>query len=149
MTLQIIRTRHPPEAYLSQVADLLTRAGYPVKPEALRARIDSLPEDDRLLLAVEGDQLRGYAHMRRAHTLMYADTLDIVAVLVHPEYRRRGIGKRLITAAEAWARETDHHRLRLCARVLETDLHAFFLSLGYEESSTYIEFIDHLPPLIT
>lgn len=147
MTLQIIRTLHPPEPYLTQFAELLTRGGYSVTPEALKERIQMLPEDDRLLLAIESDKLMGFAHLHRSHNLLYDDTIDLVAVLVRSDYRRRGIGRRLISAAEAWARQTGRSRLRLCARVLETDLHAFFLSLGYEETSTFIEFVDQLEEL--
>jgi len=144
MTLQIIRTLHPPAPFLTQLAGMLTRAGYVTTPEDVQRRINTLPEEDRILLAIEGHTLMGYAHMHLSRTLTHADTVDIVAVLVHPEYRRRGIGRRLVTAAEAFARDKQRSRLRLCANVLESDLHAFFVSLGYQETSTLIEFIDTL-----
>lgn len=144
MTLQIIRTLHPPEPYISQLAEMLTRAGYSTTTDDIRRRINALPEEDRLLLAIEGHMLMGYAHMHLSRTLAHDDTVDIVAVLVHSEYRRRGIGRRLVTAAEAFARDKQRSRLRLCAKVLESDLHAFFISLGYEETNTLIEFIDTL-----
>ncbi|HLF80890.1 MAG TPA: hypothetical protein VI410_03910, partial [Anaerolineales bacterium] len=64
MDLQIIRTRHPPEAFLPQIANLIEQAGLPATPEAVGRRLQRLPAADRLLLAVDGEQLIGYAHLR-------------------------------------------------------------------------------------
>ena len=144
MTLQIIRTLHPPEPILTQLAEMQTRAGFPATREDLRRRMASIPEEDRLLLALDGDKLMGYAHMHLSRTLLHDDTIDIVAILVRPDFRRRGIGRRLISAADVWARDTHCSRLRLCANVLETDLHAFFIALKYQETGTLIEFIDEI-----
>ena len=71
MELQIIRTRHPPEAYIAQLADLLSASGLSASPEDLHRRLDLLPRGDRLLMAVVGDHLLGYAHIRVSHDLLH------------------------------------------------------------------------------
>jgi GNAT superfamily N-acetyltransferase len=144
MTLQIIRTRHPPEAYIDQLAALNTEAGAPTPSSDLRRRLNVLPREDRLLLAVEGDQLIGYAHLRVAHDLTHEETAEVVSIVVHTSRRREGIGRRLISAAETWARESGKARLLLHTDVVRTDAHAFYVALGYREANTMIEFVRDL-----
>ena len=144
MELQLLRTRHPPELFLQQLIGLLESAKVETSFEELKYRIDNLPNEDRLLLAVEGECLYGYAHIGIAHDLIDADTAVVVSVIVREDRRRQGIGSRLIAAAETWARQSGRSRLLLRTNVVRTGAHAFFVALGYEGSSTQLEFIRHL-----
>ena len=144
MTLQIIRTRHPPETYLDQFAALNTEAGVPTPTIDLRRRLNALPREDRLLLAVEGDVLVGYAHLRVAHDLVHEETAEVVSIVVRTSRRREGIGRRLISAAETWARESGKARLLLHTDVVRTQAHAFYVALGHREADTMIEFVRDL-----
>jgi len=81
--LQIIRTRHPPEAYLGQVTELLRHSGPPVTtPEDLRRRLQLMPESDRFLLAMDAEALIGYAHLRVVHDLLEEETVELVSIVV-------------------------------------------------------------------
>lgn len=144
MELQLLRTRHPPELFLQQLIGLLESAKVETSFEELKYRIDNLPNEDRLLLAVEGECLYGYAHIGIAHDLIDADTAVVVSVIVREDRRRQGVGSRLIAAAETWARQSGRSRLLLRTNVVRTGAHAFFVALGYEGSSTQLEFIRHL-----
>ena len=144
LNLQILRTRHPPETYIAQLASLQTETGLPVNPEDVRRRLESLPREDRLLLAVGGDTLLGYAHLRVTHDLLTEETAEVVALVVAKARRRQGVGRRLIAASETWALESGRARLLLRTNVVRTDAHAFFLALGYEESATTLEFVRDL-----
>ena len=144
MELQLLRTRHPPEIFLQQLIELLQSEGVNISSEEFHSRIDKLPGDDRLLLAVEGELLYGYAHLRRAHDLIDSDTAVVVSVVVREDRRRHGIGSLLVAAAETWARQSGRSRLLLRTDVVRTGAHAFFVALGYEGSSTQLEFIRHL-----
>ena len=144
MELQLLRTRHPPEIFLQQLIELLRSAGVDISLEEINYRIENLPSKDRLILAVEGEHLYGYAHLRIAHDLVDADTAVVVSVIVREDRRRRGIGSRLIAAAETWGRQSGRSRLLLRTNVVRTGAHAFFVALGYEGSSTQLEFIRYL-----
>jgi mycothiol synthase len=81
-------------------------------------------------LIVRGDErLVGYAHV---------DTTDLVEgasaeLVVHPMYRRRGLGRALVTAATSAAAEHDPSgRLRLWAHGDHPSANALALSLGFE-----------------
>jgi len=144
MELQLLRTRHPPEIFLQQLVSLLNDAGVEISLEEIQSDLDNLPREDRLILAVEGENLYGYAHLRIAHDLVDIETAVVVSVLVREDRRRQGIGSRLVSAAERWAYQSGRSRLLLQADVIHTDVHAFFVALGYEGSSTKLEFIRHL-----
>jgi GNAT superfamily N-acetyltransferase len=144
LNLQIIRTRHPPEPYIAQLASLQTEMGLPVSADDVRRRMVSLPREDRLLLAVGGDTLLGYAHLRVTHDLLTEETAEVVAIVVTKNHRRQGVGRRLIAASETWALESGRARLLLRTDVVRTDAHAFFLALGYDESATTLEFVRDL-----
>ncbi len=81
------------------------------------------------LLAEHGDRLVGYAHL---------DTTDLVEgpsaeLVVHPMYRRRGLGRALVTAATEVAEEHDPAgRLRLWAHGDHPSATALAMSLGFE-----------------
>lgn len=144
MELQILRTRHPPDIYHAQLANLISQEGYPTKREDITNRLHFLPTKDRLLLAVDGETLLGYAHLRVSDDLVNEETAEVVAIVVEVSNRRRGIGTRLITAAETWATQSGRARLLLKTDVVRTPAHAFFSAQGYEKDSTTLEFIRNL-----
>lgn len=144
INLQIVRTRHPPFVYLEQVALLHTEAGFPATTTEIKLRLDELPREDRLLLAVEGETLLGYAHLRITRNLTYEQTSEIVTIVVRQSYRRRNIGRRLVNAAETWSRESGYKRLLMRISTDNKDAHGFLKALGYEHRSTNDEFVSNL-----
>ncbi len=141
MDLQIVRTLHPPEVHLQQIGRLNEHVGLPATLDELRRRLEALPRTDRLLMAVVEDALVGYAHLRVAHDLLAEESAEVIAIIVDPAYRRRGVGRRLIAAAEIWAKETGRSRLILRTNVLTTSAHAFYVAMGFEQAETSLVFV--------
>ncbi len=144
MDLQIIRTRHPPEAYLPQIAHLIEEEGLPATAGDVGRRMERMPHADRLILAVDGEQLIGYAHLRIGIDLVHEETAELMSIIVRASHRRRGIGRRLVAAAETWAVQSGRARLLMRTEVIRTPAHAFFVALGYRETGTNIEFVRDL-----
>jgi GNAT superfamily N-acetyltransferase len=144
MTLQIIRTRHPPEPHLEQVPELLSEVGIQTSLAEIRTRIEVLPRHDRILLALDGERLIAFAHLRISHDLLTDETAEVASIVVRVSNRRQGVGRRLIAAAEAWARESGRARLLLRTDVVRTDAHAFYVAQGYEQTNTMLEFVRDL-----
>lgn len=140
MNLQIVRTRHPPEAYHGPLVQLLQAAGASVTQQDFRRRLELLPETDRLFLALDSEALIGYAQLRVSHDLLAEDVVDLLSIVVGPSYRRQGVGTRLMTAAETWAMQAGRSCMRLRAEVVRSEALAFFAALGYQESATTQEF---------
>lgn len=51
---------------------------------------------------------------------------------VHPDHRRRGLGKRMMEAAEDWLRERGAPKIQLMVRSDNADVIAFYEALGLE-----------------
>jgi len=144
MSIQIIRTPHPPEPFLAQIAQLLQAENLAADEASIRQRADCLPREDRILMAVEGDLLLGFAHLRIARELTADEATEVVSIVVRRTHRRRGIGRLLVTAAETWARQSGRARLLLRTDVIRTAAHAFYIALGYQETATTVDFVRDL-----
>jgi GNAT superfamily N-acetyltransferase len=144
MSLQIVRTLYPPEHYVAQIAELNRQLSPEAALEHTQRRVRALPKEDRILLAVEGDRLLGYAHIRITRDLLSDEAAEVVTLAVAPDHRRKGVGRRLVHAAEAWARESGRSRLVLRTNVVVTAAHAFFVALGYAQAETSLVFVRDL-----
>jgi len=144
VTVQIIRTPHPPEALLAQIAELLQGEGFSGETAPIARRLQLLPREDRILMAVEAELLLGFAHLRIARDLAADETAEVVSIIVRPDHRRQGIGRMLVTAAETWARQSGRARLLLRTDVVRTPAHAFYVALGYQKAATTIDFVRDL-----
>jgi GNAT superfamily N-acetyltransferase len=144
VSIQIIRTPHPPDAYLAQIAELLQAESYPGDEASVKRRLGLLPREDRILMAVEGELLLGFAHLRIARDLAADETAEVVSIIVRPAHRRGGIGRLLVTAAETWARQSGRARLLLRTDVVRTPAHAFYVALGYQKTATTVDFVRDL-----
>ena len=111
------------------------------KPRQIRTGPGS---DDRFFLALDGETLLGYAHLRISKDLISEESAELVDILVTPELRRQGIGRRLMTAAETWAFQSERSTVELSADVVRSDALAFFSALGYEASATSQEYVRDL-----
>lgn len=54
----------------------------------------------------------------------------------HPEFQRRGIGRRMMQAAEAWLAARGVWKLQLLIRAANLDARGFYERLGYADTRT-------------
>jgi len=95
-------------------------------------------------LAIENDQAIAFAEaaLRRAG-VNGCDTLNVAfleGIWVHPEHRRRGIARELITAAEQWARRIGCTEFGSDALLENTEGHRMHAALGFEETERVVYF---------
>lgn len=67
-------------------------------------------------------------------------------VSVHPDHRKKGHGRALMTAAEGWLRECGIEKLNLMVRAGNTHAQAFYETLDYDEQEriVYAKWLDCL-----
>jgi GNAT superfamily N-acetyltransferase len=58
---------------------------------------------------------------------------EVGSIIVDSRYRRIGVGRSLVEAAEQWARQNGLTTLRLRSSVQRDDAHGFYRRLGYRE----------------
>ena len=95
-----------------------------------------LRPEARVWIAESGRAPIGYISLlvlhRPANALVQARRwCEIDNVAVHAEYRRRGVGRSLVEAALAYARESAVTEVELTSWAFNADAHAFFKNLGF------------------
>ncbi len=84
--------------------------------------------DGFYLVAWEGEEPMGHLH------LALSDPPELQDVIVRPEYRRRGVARRLSEAAEAEARARGFGRLRLTVSIDNSAAQALYNSCGFADT---------------
>jgi len=85
----------------------------------------------RFLLAEENGALAGVVYVELRGDRSYLGLLS-----VDPAQQKSGLGRRLMAAAEEFAREMGSHHMDLTVVNLRTELPPFYRKLGYTEDGT-------------
>jgi GNAT superfamily N-acetyltransferase len=125
--------------------ELSTQMGYaevaaPIFEQRLR---HILTDTCGAVLIAEMDRTTiGYIHVYAAPLLSTPSDhprggyCEIGALVVDQGHRRAGVGRALISTAQAWAQSQGHARLRLYAGVQRSDdAHHFYRALGFESKA--------------
>jgi GNAT superfamily N-acetyltransferase len=102
---------------------------------ALRQAIDS--HDSAVLVAERDDgALIGFVTAYQdMHSVRYGYRVWVEDLAVDPQERSKGVGKALLDAAKAWARERGATHLELDSALARTDAHRFYDREGAEYRS--------------
>jgi len=85
----------------------------------------------RFLLAEENGALAGVVYVELRGDRSYLGLLS-----VNPDLQKSGLGRKLMAAAEEFAREMGSHHMDLTVVNLRTELPPFYRKLGYTENGT-------------
>ena len=122
--------------HLSEVASIEERSfSLPWSLESLELM---LTEQASALVALEDGRVLGYVGM-----MCVLDEGQIINVAVHPDARRRGVGRSLMEAAETYAKERGIVFLSLEVRESNIAARSLYSSLGWEEQGIRKGFYSH------
>lgn len=128
-----LRALNPSDA--EAAARLLGQLGYPASSAALEARIRlAAAAQVETVVAVGSDgKLIGLASMHRLQLLTEDGTHALLTSVVVDEHARgSGVGRALVEAMCARARELGCARLALTTHLRRAEAHAFYERLGFE-----------------
>jgi GNAT superfamily N-acetyltransferase len=127
---------------LPALAMLVDALGDPSAQEDLARRIAALDasEHHALLVADEGGPALGLAHVILRRSLLVEPYAELAALVVAPGARGKGVGARLVRAAEAWAASQGLAALRLRTRLEREDAHRFYRAQGFALAKTQLVF---------
>jgi GNAT superfamily N-acetyltransferase len=132
-----IHIRAAVEADAPALAALMTELGYPATPEQLRRRMARIAgnHDYATLVAEVDGEVVGMMGMQRGWAYEHDRPLvRILALVVSERMRGRGVGARLVAAAEAWADERGAYAVHLTTSLHRDDAHRFYERLGFERT---------------
>lgn len=127
-----IRPARPADA--GAVAELSGQLGYPVEAieQARRLAPVLASERDAVLVAVDvADRPIGWIHVQERMLLEASGQALVAGLVVDAAHRSGGIGRALLAAGEAWARERGLATMRVLSRVERERAHRFYQREGY------------------
>lgn len=70
--------------------------------------------------------------------------VNVLGIAVKSEYRRQGIGRKLLDVAEDWAKEREIAVMRLNSGAARKAAHHFYQSAGYHDVKEQFRFIKRI-----
>jgi GNAT superfamily N-acetyltransferase len=131
----VIRDARPDDA--PALSGLLEQLGYPTSAAAVERRLERLEtsDADRVFVAEEDGAVVGFAAVHVNLAVEYDEpAAKLSAIAVDERHRRRGIGERLVAAAEEEARARGCCLLFLTTSERRSDAHAFYERIGLEHT---------------
>lgn len=124
------------------IAALTKQLGYDADTRAVSERLPRLlaRSDQQFLVADHGGRAIGWIHMVVTEYVEADAFVVIGGLVVDREYRKQGIGRRLLARAEDWAAAKGCAFVRLSSSVKRTEAHAFYERSGYTNLKTQYSF---------
>jgi GNAT superfamily N-acetyltransferase len=114
------------------IVGLTCQLGYPTEISDTRERLAYMISDsNHEVLVYEDGALLGWLGLAVVHSLTSDPHPELLGLVVEEAARSRGIGAKLMGAAEAWAISRGFEHLRLRTNLKRTDAHRFYERLGY------------------
>ena len=111
----------------------LNGLGYDYSKERTKLRLAQVVESKvcKFLIAECNGIIAGYIHAVD-YEVTYSDSMkNVLALVVDERLRGKGIGRALLSAVEAWAKETGSFGIRLNSSMARTEAHKFYEICGY------------------
>lgn len=119
--------------------------GYECTLSLVNEKIQSLNKNrEQVFVACKSGLITGYIHVEKYDTLYFETMCNVLGLAVKKEYQKKGIGKRLLTAAENWARENGIKFMRVNSGITRVEAHKFYMHMGYESEKEQLRFIKKL-----
>ena len=121
----------------SALADLSTQLGYPTSTIQSANRLGLILDSNEqaiLLACLAAGTVVGWVHVFLAFRVESDQFAEIGGFVVTEEFRRRGIGRCLLAAAEEWVIQSGITKLRIRSRSNRVDTHTFYERLGFSKS---------------
>ena len=118
------------------VAALTAQLGYDEAEEEIRKRLDDIRAQGNgevYVAVVPPDVVVGWVQVFALLLVEVPPLAEVGGIVVDSRYRRIGVGRSLMEAAELWARQNGLATLRLRAHGQRDDARAFYRRLGYGE----------------
>ena len=92
-------------------------------------------------VAIKDKEVVGYIHADLHYPLLKSSYLQILSVVVDPEYQSHGIGTLLVHKAETWAYENNiHEMMTYCPDSHPDEKLKFFQQYNCDDQSCYYKF---------
>jgi predicted N-acetyltransferase YhbS len=133
-----VRIRTATAADAADLARLLTEEGYPTGSADMVARLDRFSSDySQVRVAESGGQVLGLVALHVLPRFEHDDrVVRVLALVVGPDVRERGLGSRLMEEAERVGRDVGAAFIEVTAGHHRPDARRLYESLHYDAGAT-------------
>lgn len=119
--------------------------GYKCTVELVSDRLKNIDGKRETVYVAEIDgTVVGYIHAEIYNTLYYESMINILGIAVSSDYRRKGIGRALLSRAEEWGKESGVKIVRLNSGGSRKEAHDFYRAMGYDDEKLQVRFLKKL-----
>jgi ribosomal protein S18 acetylase RimI-like enzyme len=144
MNAAAVRIRKADAADAAALARLSGELGYATEVAQMTRRLARVLADDEhrvfVAEAEEGGAVMGWLQVHLTKIIESEPRGEIVGLVVSADVRGRGIGRKLVEAAEAWAKEQGAESVGVRCNTTRAEAHAFYERLGFRAAKTQISF---------
>lgn len=115
------------------IAALTEQLGYKTSPMAVLKHLKEILKNPEhcVLVAVDHDQIIGWVHGVYSLRIELDVFVEIAALVVDQEHRRKGTGRKLVEHLQSWAKLQNCKKLRARSNNLRTESHPFYKNLEF------------------
>jgi len=125
-----------------RLAQLAGDLGYGIGSASIGAAIDRLqPNEGAVYVAEEDDHLTAWIHVYRSPVIQAEPFAEVGGLVVDPQKRGAGIGRRLLETAEQWASANGLAAIQVRSNIVRSNAHIFYKQRGYDLEKTSYTFI--------
>src|SRR4051794_38629379 len=116
-----------------RVAELNGTLGYAANHEMMTTRLARVigTETHAIFVAEVSGEIVGWIEGAEREIVAFGKFAEICGLVVADGHRGRGVGRRLVDAAEEWARARGHGEISVRSNVVRPESHAFYERVGY------------------
>lgn len=129
-----------------QIASLSFQLGYPVELQQIVERLAVLLQssDHKIYVAEEKGIMLGWISCEKRLLLESGYIYEIVGLIVDKNARRKNLGRKLVDAAEHWARSLSADVIRVRSNILREESHPFYEAIGFIKGKTQHAYFKNL-----
>lgn len=136
---QSLEIRRAIAADADEIARLTTELGYAATAKETASRLDALlalPSHFIAVAAASNGGLLGWICAERRLLLELGERMEITGLVVSAGARRGGVGRALVSAAEAWAAGLGLATVVVRSNIVRGESHPFYQAMGYAREKT-------------
>ena len=119
--------------------------GYPCEVSLVRTKLLNLDRSrEEVFAAFIGGKAVGFVHIEKYDVIYFETMANILGLAVKDCFRRKGVAKELMRAAEKWAIDKDIGLIRLNSGSTRTGAHKFYKAVGYTADKQQMHFTKRL-----
>lgn len=111
---------------------LAGQLGYEINRDHVKRRVLGGKESEIVYVVESDSNVVGWIDCKMSQSYMLEPYCEIAGLVVEENERSKGIGKQLLLAAEAWAREHGTRKMLVRSNVKRERAHNFYLGNGYQ-----------------